>query len=178
MHRNNLLQKLQDYQPTADEAHYKHDMLAFIQQHPDCFERTLLIGHITASAWLINKAGTHVLLMHHTKLNMWLQLGGHCDGDADVVRVAVKEAQEESGIMGIAVVSEDIFDIDIHRIPARGHEPEHAHYDVRFLLQVTSDETVIQNSESLALRWIGKDPAELPVQRPGLLRMFNKWLQR
>lgn len=95
-----------------------------------------------------------------------------------VHRNSFLEAQEESGIVGIVPVSDEIFDIDIHRIPANSKEAEHDHYDVRFLLQVTSDEKIISNHESKALRWIGKNVQELPTQRPAVLRMFNKWLQR
>ena len=92
-----------------------------------------------------------------------------------VLAVAVKEAQEESGIMGIEPLHMEIYDIDIHRIPARGNEPEHDHYDVRFLLHVTSDEELVQNRESKELRWIGKDPSELPTDNPSVVRMFSKW---
>lgn len=175
MHRDLLLQKLQTYIPSEHEVEFKQRMIAFVQQYPDCFERSLRTGHVTASVWLLDKTGTKALLMHHAKLDRWLQLGGHCDGDADVLRVAIKEAQEESGIMDIVPVSEEIFDIDIHRIPGNAKEPEHDHYDVRFLLQVMSDEAYICNSESKALMWVDKKPDALPTQHPALVRMFQKW---
>lgn len=151
-------------------------MLNFIQKYPDCFERSLEIGHVTASAWLLHKSGTTALLMHHAKLNHWYQLGGHCDGDHDVLAVAIKEAQEESGINHIVPVSPAIFDIDIHLIPANSREKEHYHYDVRFLLQVVSDEELMQNRESKELRWIEKNKDALPTQSRSVLRMFNKWM--
>ncbi len=177
MHRQKLINLLNTYYPTdSDEQKYKTQMLAFINEHPDCFERTLAIGHITASAWLLNKSGTHALLMHHMKLDQWFQLGGHCDGDSDVLTVAIKEAQEESGIMSIAPLSDSIFDIDIHLIPENKREAAHYHYDVRFLLAVTSDENVIQNSESKELRWISRDPALVPTKGRSVVRMFEKWI--
>lgn len=169
---------LHEYHPSApEEIQAKETMLNFIKAHDDCFERSLAIGHITASAWLVNKEQTHALLMHHTKLDRWFQLGGHCDGDPDVLGVAIKEAQEESGIMHIAPLSNKIFDIDIHLIPANSKEKEHYHYDVRFLLQVTSDEQVVQNGESKELRWIGKNKNELPTAELSVTRMFNKWIK-
>ena len=116
------------------------------------------------------------LLMHHNKLDIWVQVGGHCDGNPNVLEVAIKEAQEESGINGIEPVSEEIFDIDIHLIPGNTREKEHYHYDVRFLLQVTSDEQIVQNRESKELRWIGKKLTSLPTQNPSIIRMFNKWV--
>lgn len=177
MNRYSLLEQLQHYFPcAAEEVAAKKRMIAFIEEHKDCFERSLAIGHMTASAWLLNNDKTTALLMHHAKLNKWLQLGGHCDGNEDVLAVAIKEAQEESGIQHIVPVSSDIFDIDIHRISATSHEPEHDHYDVRFLLQVTSDEKIVQNRESKELRWISKERATLPTDELSVVRLYNKWL--
>ncbi|MFT6765505.1 MAG: 8-oxo-dGTP pyrophosphatase MutT (NUDIX family) [Alteromonas naphthalenivorans] len=178
MKRQQLLTLLENYHPTdSKEQEYKKRTLEFVNQHEDCFERTLEIGHITGSGWLLNKEETKALLLHHTKLDRWFQLGGHCDGDSDVLAVTTKECQEESGINGIEPLSLKIFDIDIHTIPARLHEPEHDHYDIRFLLKVTSDEKLVQNRESKELRWISKDPSELPTQERSVTRMFEKWLQ-
>lgn len=177
MKRSQILLLLQKYNPTdAEEIAAKQRMISFIKEHADCFERTLQIGHMTASAWLLSKDGSKALLMHHAKLDRWCQLGGHCDGDSDVLAVAIKEAQEESGINGIAPVSLQIFDIDIHQIPANSREPAHDHYDVRFLLQVTSDESFVQNAESKELRWIDKNRSNLPTDSYTVVRMFNKWL--
>jgi 8-oxo-dGTP pyrophosphatase MutT (NUDIX family) len=170
---------LENYTPEVyEEILFKTSMIRFIEENLDCFERSLEIGHVTASAWLLHKDGSQALLMHHRKLNEWFQLGGHCEGDSDVLRVAIKEAQEESGILTISPISKDIFDIDIHLIPANAKEKAHYHYDVRFLLQVTSDEKIVQNSESKELRWIKKDVAALPTDNPSVIRMFNKWVHR
>lgn len=172
-----LQQLLEAYHPShAYEMRCKYEMLGFLT-NPHCFERSLTYGHFTASSWLLNKAGTHALLMHHAKLDMWVQLGGHCDGDSDVLSVAIKEAQEESGIMAIEPVSREIFDIDIHYIPKNAKEEEHFHYDVRFLLRVTSDKEIQQNSESKELRWIAKDRVSLPTEQVSVVRMFDKWIE-
>ncbi len=177
MKRNQLLQLLQNYFPKdQDEIRFKDEIIKFVNAHEDCFERSLAIGHITASAWLLNKDGSKALLMHHTKLDRWFQLGGHCDGDSDTCAVACKEAQEESGIIHIEPVNGKIFDIDIHFIPDNPREKGHWHYDIRFLVQVVSDEKVVQNNESKELRWISKNPAELPTDSPSVTRMFYKWI--
>src|SRR5437667_133885 len=106
MKRSILLSLLNNYYPTApEELEAKKRIIEFVQQHEDCFQRSLDIGHITGSAWLLNRDGTKALLLHHAKLDKWLQLGGHCDGDHDVLRVAIREAQEESGIGNIVPVS-------------------------------------------------------------------------
>ena len=108
MKRNILIKLLEEYQPTEQEIGFKNDMLEFIKINEDCFERELKIGHITGSAWLINKSGDQALLMHHMKLDKWLQPGGHADGDTDILAVAIKEAQEESGIKAIEPVMNEI----------------------------------------------------------------------
>ncbi len=177
MHRNIFIQLLRDYTPTdPDEIDSRAAILEFVQNNPDCFKRELSIGHITGSAWLLNREGDKALLMHHRKLDLWCQLGGHCDGDSDVLAVAIKEAQEESGIQHIEAVSSTIFDIDIHPIPENKKESAHYHYDIRFLLRVTSDEEVQQNSESNELRWISKDVSALPTSSRSVIRMHEKWL--
>ena len=177
MHRNNLKTLLQNYHPTdLQEQIFKQRMLNFLNQYSNCFERSLEIGHFTASAWLLNHDQTHALLMHHAKLNLWVQLGGHADGETDLLAVAIKEAQEESGIRNIVFVSDQIFDIDIHQIPANSRDQAHDHFDVRFLLKVVGDEQVIQNRESKELRWIGKNRSELPTDSRSVVRMFDKWI--
>lgn len=179
MKRRSLTDLLQAYFPSfPEEQEYKSRMLEFIQAHEHCFERSLDIGHLTASSWLLNYDGSKVLLMHHAKLNRWLQLGGHADGNADLLAVALKEAREESGIQTIRALSPEIFDIDIHLIPENPKEKAHYHYDVRFLLQVETDEITQKNHESKELRWIGKELNQLPTREPSIIRMFTKWTQR
>lgn len=178
MHRNYLNDLLHNYAPSdPNEIIAKQLMLDFISNNKDCFERTLLQGHFTASCWLVNKFMDRTLLTHHAKLNTWLQLGGHCDGDSNITRVALKEAQEESGLLNLKLVSEQIFDIDVHAIPANNREPWHLHYDVRFLIQVLDDAPLIISPESKALCWFGTDVNSLPTAEPSILRMFNKWLE-
>ncbi len=150
----------------------------FLAGHPDAFERTLAVGHFTGSAWLVSSDGRRALLTHHRKLDRWLQPGGHADGDTDLRRVALREAQEESGLSGLAVEGE-IFDLDRHRIPARGAEPEHWHYDVRYVVCAGADETFLVSAESHALAWremavVASDPtADASVRR-----MAAKFLAR
>ena len=97
------------------------------------------MGHITGSAWVVDIAGNRVLLADHAKLGRWLQPGGHSDGDPDTLAVALREAREESGL-DVRALDDAIFDIDVHRIPARGDEPAHLHFDVRFLVQAEHDQ--------------------------------------
>lgn len=175
MHRQSLLNLLNNYFPKSnDEQIYKREIISFVRNNPDCFSPSNLNGHITASAWLLNKDGHKILLMLHKKLNLWLQLGGHADGESNVRLVALKEAQEESGIKQMHFIDDEIFDIDIHKIPAHKDIPEHLHYDIRFILE-TEHENVIQNNESIALKWFTKNEEEFPNKSESMMRMFFKW---
>lgn len=180
-----LLKLLADYRPEdAADAATRDRFAAFVAGRPDCFERGLAIGHVTAAGWLLDPAGRRVLLTHHRKLDKWLQPGGHCDGDPDVHRVALREAREESGLHDIRLRMPAIFDLDIHPIPARDGEPAHAHYDVRFLVQSVSGDSFIVSDESHALRWFTSDEFAAPADSTGgrawdesILRMHRKWLK-
>ncbi len=150
----------------------------FLASHPDVFQRHHPPGHFTGSAWLVSADGERVLLTHHRKLGRWFQLGGHADGDTDLARVALREAEEESGVCGL-VVEPDIFDLDRHRIPARGHEPEHWHYDVRFVVRATRDENFRVGEESLDLAWRSiRDLVTDNSIDASIRRMARRWLDR
>ena len=172
-----VLRFLSKYIPD-DQAQMEQRALftAFAGQHADCCERQLALGHLTGSAWLVGKDGQRALLMHHRKLNRWLQPGGHADGSGDLAHVALREAEEETGLSGLSVEA-GVFDLDRHRIPARGAEPEHWHYDVRFVVRVNGSETFIQNGESLALAWFDiKKLADDGELDESIRRMAKKWL--
>lgn len=172
-----LKKLLDNYKPNNDyEESCRLKMLQLLRQ-PHCFERSCLPAHFTGSAWLLNKAGDKALLMHHRKLNMWLQPGGHADGDPDLLAVALREAQEESGIEAIAPVYNEIFDLDIHAIGTPGTAKHLEHYDVRFLLQVHSDAELVINAESIDLQWFGPNE-QWPTDKWSVIRMRDKWLSR
>ncbi|PTR34232.1 ADP-ribose pyrophosphatase YjhB (NUDIX family) [Luteibacter sp. OK325] len=148
----------------------------WLRGEPRPFHRETQAGHFTGSAWLVSADGERVLLMHHRKLQRWLQLGGHADGDAELPNVALREAQEESGLVDLEVLPE-IFDMDLHVIPARRDEPEHWHYDVRYVVVARGSEVFTVNEESLDLAW--RPVAELaadPAADQSLRRMATKWL--
>lgn len=176
-HRSQLRDLLDRYNPEdKSEIAAKKRMIELLSARADCFERSALPAHFTGSSWLESRDGANALLMHHAKIDKWVQPGGHADGNGDLLAVAIREAQEESGITHIEPVSSEIFDIDIHIFPAKSGEPEHLHYDVRFLLQVTSDEVEVQNAEAKELRWVGKNLSELPTSDRSIVRLFEKWI--
>jgi len=185
MHRGPLLELLARYEAVhPGEEPCAERIRALVQAHDDCFERTCLPGHITASAWILSPDRKRVLLTRHRKLERWLQLGGHADGDADVLRVALREAREESGMdrFGVLCLGDGAIspapplplDLDVHRIPARGDEPEHAHHDIRYLLVAEEGQPLAISAESIDLDWF--DPADLEALEAdaSLLRLRDK----
>lgn len=178
MGREEILRQLRDYRSRwRNESETVGRFIDFVSSNPDCFERHLQIGHVTGSAWVVNRAGTHVLLTHHKKLNMWVQLGGHADGDADVFRVARREAEEESGLEGLVPAGEGIFDVDVHRIPASREGPEHFHWDIRYAFRAGENETYRVSEESHDLAWIEIKSLESVTEEESMLRMARKWLE-
>jgi len=162
----------------AHEADSIERTSRFVRAHPDCFERTLHHGHVTGSAWVVDPMLQRALLTHHRKLGLWVQLGGHADGDRDVARVAMREAREESGLTTLRLVHDTIFDVDVHEIPGRLDEPAHLHFDVRFLLLADPGEPLCLSPESRALEWCELDALEALGVDSSVLRMAEKTRRR
>lgn len=178
----NTLDDLKAYKPSFLEEDDYNKIISLIEKEPECYGRGCFPAHVTGSAFLINKAGDKVLLNHHKSLNIWLQFGGHADGDSDILAVAKRELEEESGIKDfkhICFGETKIFDIDTHIIPANDlkNEPEHAHYDLRYLFQCQGREAFSISDESLELRWCSYDEAIvlMNLEDKGVRRMLDKW---
>ena len=167
---------LERYRPVdPGQVALRDAMLGFIDRFPwDAHLRSRLEGHLTASALVVDSAFEQVLLLHHRKLGKWLQPGGHCDGDANLPAVALRECVEETGIEGLEV-DPRIIDLDIHAIPAREEVPTHLHFDTRFLVVAPAGAVPQQNHESEALRFWPRHEA-LEVAGDDSLRRLIHWL--
>lgn len=175
--KTDLYHKLQNYTSEfAKEQVYQKQMLEFLATCSNPFDR-MVDGHFTASAFLLNSDRSRFLLMHHRKLDRWLQPGGHCDGNSNLLEVAIKEAREESGIKEIYALSDNIYDIDIHLIPQNAKEKQHYHYDVRFLLQTVNNDSLVQNKESKSLLWADFNSLDELSIVDSLKRMISKYSQ-
>lgn len=176
-----LIKSLQAYKNNnPDQSGHVERMVALITDKTDCFHRHCFDpGHITGSSLLISHDGQRVLMNHHKKLGIWLCFGGHADGSDDICDVSWRETIEESGIDDIELVSPDIFDIGIHPIPANTNkgEPEHEHFDIRYLFRVKScdSEDFAVSEESLDIRWCNYEEACNLTGDGDMRRMLDKW---
>jgi len=177
MHRDAVLKLLRAHAThllDTHEAAMTAAIIRFTETHTDCLLRSCLPGHLTGSAWIVSPDRTRTLLTHHHKLDKWLQLGGHADGDGDLLAVALREAREESGLTRLHPVSAAIFDCDRHLIPARGKEPEHFHHDLRFMIEADPAEPLVISNESKDLAWV--EVARVTALNPeeSMARMVRK----
>lgn len=177
MMKIDILGQLSYYSPfDKDEAVSLSKILNFFTISENFFSRKNEQGHITASAWILSKDRTRTLLCHHKKLNKWLQLGGHIEEcDTTVSEAALRESIEESGIQSIKSLQTAIFDIDVHLIPTKNYEPEHFHYDIRYLLAVDTDDYVVSN-EANGLKWVDIRQIFTIQSEHSILRMAKKSL--
>ncbi len=180
MHRQPLLDLLYAHRPyDIAEQTMLADTIAFVTNQPDCFERSLLIGHVTGSAMLVSPDRQRVVLIHHRKLDRWFQPGGHADGQTDLVAVAQCEAEEETGLTQLRLITKAnqqpaVFDVDIHLIPARPTEPAHWHYDIRFLFEANPAEPLKATAETKAVGWFTLPEAERMANSESVARMLWK----
>ncbi|WP_296705180.1 NUDIX hydrolase [Algoriphagus sp.] len=175
MDRTILKSQLEKYRTPYEEESVFIDSFLELTDDPLAYKRERIEGHFTASAWIVNKRRTHTLLTLHRKLGRWLQLGGHADGDENLIDVAMKEAREESGLKSLVLVDSTIFDLDKHIIPERPHVPEHFHYDVRYILEADINEPLQISDESISLAWITFDSVvDMIGYNPSILRMLEK----
>lgn len=154
----------------------RQQILEFCDDHPDALVRSCLEGHLTGSGVVVDPSRRAALLIHHRKLGLWLQPGGHADGDGDLAAVALREASEETGLEDLAVVTPAI-DLDIHSIPERGDEPAHLHLDVRFLvLAPAGSEPEPDPDETMGARWVTADDPEGLMASGELRRLVGRAL--
>ena len=171
---SDLRSLLYDYSITYSDENQTKAFSSLLEKE-DCFLSTNYSGHFTASAWIVNKERDKVLMTHHKKLNMWLQLGGHADGEIDLLKVALREAEEESGLKKFKLLSQGIFDLDIHTIPQYLKEPSHIHYDVRFIFEADSyDMNISISEESKDVSWIDLMMVLEKNSEPSIERMLRK----
>jgi len=174
--RARLAEDLRRYEPhDALEGEHLERMKTLLDSDGDPFATLRYApGHFTASAFVLSPDRSELLLIHHRKLGLWLQPGGHVEpGDEGVLEAARREVLEEVGIAALELEREGLFDVDVHAIPARKEALAHEHFDVRFLFRAPSRDFAA-SSEVLSARWVPLDAIERSGTDESVLRAVRK----
>jgi 8-oxo-dGTP pyrophosphatase MutT (NUDIX family) len=177
-----LKQDLISYHPyNEQEEKDRSVMLHLLDTQPDIFLRENQAAHFTASSWLVNRQRDKVLLIYHNLYDSWAWTGGHADGDKNLLRVAIKEAGEETGLTGIAAVSEDIFSIET--LTVNGHRkrgvyvPSHLHLNVTYLLEADEKAALrMKPDENKGVKWFSLEDAVNASSEPWMAAHIYKKL--
>jgi len=175
-----LLRDLLSYQPAdAMETQAYTTIVRFLESETQPFSRQTLQRHITASAFLVDETYERLLFVWHRKLQKWLQPGGHIEtADASVYDAAAREALEETGHdTRASIISNAIFDVDVHAIPARADDPAHEHLDIRYLM-VVGEKVGRADHELRWLRVADVDGTETDAATVRAVRKLHRLLER
>ncbi len=164
----------------AQEARDKTLILDFLDQHADAYLRSNLLAHMTASAWVVNRERSRVLMVYHKLYNSWSWTGGHADGEEDLLQVALREVREETGVRHVRPVSEEIYSMEV--LTVDGHEkhgeyvPSHLHLNVTYLLEADEHDTLqICEAENSGVRWFALEDALKASTEPWFVeRIYQK----
>ena len=156
----NYIEQIENYQPfNLQEENDKKVMLDYIKLFDNILTRDNLFAHFTSSVWAVNKERTKVLMAYHNIYNSWAWCGGHADGDTDLLKTAIRELKEETGIKNAKPISDDIFSLEI--ICVDGHMkkgkyvPSHVHLNLTYLIEVDESESLrIKEDENSGVKWI------------------------
>lgn len=179
MIKDDLTNLIRDYLTRYPADVHASNTLEFLSLNPLFWQRENQLGHITASAWVVNESRDKVLLTHHANHNIWCQLGGHIEEvDSDIFDASLRELKEESGMQNFTLLHPSIFDIDVHRIPENKKGiPAHYHYDIRILFQGIESESIqFDSQESLDVQWIPLSMIKELTMEESVLRMVRKSL--
>ena len=185
MSREDVIRKIGEYEPANEqETEDKALMLSWLEHNDDAFSRENAIAHVTVSGWVVNKDRSKVLMVYHNVYDSWSWLGGHADGETDLLSVAVKEVKEESGLAEVHPVSEDIMSLEV--LTVDGHEKKgryvssHLHMNVTFLLEADSESALsIKADENSDVAWFTPEEALGKSTEPWFVeRIYKKLLAK
>lgn len=167
-----VVEEILNYMPfNEEEDRDKMVILDYLSKNEDAFYRENKVSHMTASGWIVNKEKTKVLMAYHNIYHSWSWLGGHADGNEDLLSVAMKEAKEESGVEHIRPLLDSIFSLEI--LSVNGHYkngeyvPTHTHMNVTYLLEADENDPVfIKQDENSAVGWFTLDEAVAASSEP------------
>ncbi len=185
MTRQELLNQIEHYKPFNEQEEMdKQLILDWIRNNPNAFSRENNVAHMTASAWVVNKDRSRVLMVYHNIYNSWSWLGGHADGETDLLAVALREVREEAGISHVRPVSEEIFSLESLTVDGhvkRGkYVSSHLHLNVTYLLEADSEEAVsIKADENSGVAWFSPEEALKKSTEPWFVEnVYSKLIKK
>lgn len=175
MNKKELLELINNYQEKYNQEDLR-ELVEFINENEDPYTRKNQKGHITCSTWILDEKVENALLIHHKKYDKWLQPGGHMEEGETVFEAARREGMEETGVESLNFVKEGIFDIDIHKIPEnkKKGEPEHYHFDLRFVTKVVGNKIKIQEEEVNGYKWASLKKLKKIENDESIVRLVEK----
>ena len=183
--RKKLIEKIENYKPfNEQEERDKPLILDWIRNNENAFTRENTIAHITASAWVVNKDRSKVLMVYHNIYNSWSWLGGHADGETDLLSVALREVREEAGISNVQPVSEEIFSLEA--LTVDGHIKKgkyvssHLHLNITYLVEADSDEALfVKPDENSGVAWFTPEEALKKSTEPWFVaNVYSKLIEK
>lgn len=185
MNRQELMETIKAYQPFNEQEEMdKALILNWIETQENAFSRDNTVAHMTASAWVVNKDRSKVLMVYHNIYHSWSWLGGHADGETDLLAVAIREVKEEAGISSVRPVSEEIFSLESLTVDGhvkRGsYVSSHLHLNVTYLLKADSEEHVsVKEDENSGVAWFSPEEALKKSTEPWFVeRVYGKLVEK
>lgn len=181
---DDLKEKIEKYVPyNIQEEKDKEVIIECIDKYEDVLSRKNKICHFTASAWIVNKERTKVLMVHHNIYNSWSWVGGHADGDSDLLQVALKEVKEETGLKKIDLVTDTIFGIAILTVEGHVKKEEyvssHLHFDCCYLIEADEEAEVrVKEDENSAVQWIQIDEVLQKSKEEKMKPIYKKLIDK
>ena len=181
MNTQTLISQLEDYTPwNEQEDRDREEIIRQLRSCPDIFTRENRNAHMTASAWIVDQTYTKVLMVYHNIYDSWSWIGGHADGETDLLSVAMREAREETGITRVQPVTEKIYSLEI--LTVDGHEKRgsyvssHLHLNVTYLLKADDREALRhKEDENKGAAWFGLEEAIEASSEPWFrMRIYSK----
>jgi 8-oxo-dGTP pyrophosphatase MutT (NUDIX family) len=176
-----LLDALRRYRPVdeTEDRHHRALMSHLAHTKAPLSRSKYRPGHVTAGLFIVDLESKRLLLHHHRRLDRWLPMGGHLEGNESPAEAALREGREESGLPDLQLVSEEILDVDNHVIPATDDEPEHFHFDVRYVARTKRPGAIAMDAaESKELAWVDFDRALELMDDESSRRVIKKIRER
>ena len=185
MNRQELMETIKAYQPFNEQEEMDNALiLNWIETQENAFSRDNTVAHMTASAWVVNKDRSKVLMVYHNIYHSWSWMGGHADGETDLLAVAIREVKEEAGISSVRPVSEEIFSLESLTVDGhvkRGsYVSSHLHLNVTYLLEADSEEHVsVKEDENSGVAWFSPEEALKKSTEPWFVeRVYGKLVEK